>query len=96
MSNFTSITIRFNKEKIVDKRILDYFDNSLISKTTLVKTALINEIDRLEKQGTTYPNTTNQTNEISKSDEVSKQTDKSSKTKKERLDKNFDAFNDKI
>ena len=44
MGKVKTLNVRLNPEKIVDKEILDYFDKSLIPKTTLVKTALIHEI----------------------------------------------------
>ena len=51
MGKVKTLNVRLNPEKIVDKEILDYFDKSLIPKTTLVKTALIHEIERLKAQG---------------------------------------------
>ena len=48
MGKVKTLNVRLNPEKIVDKEILDYFDKSLIPKTTLVKTALIHEIERLK------------------------------------------------
>ena len=54
MGKVKTLNVRLNPEKIVDKEILDYFDKSLIPKTTLVKTALIHEIERLKAQGDPY------------------------------------------
>lgn len=54
MTKVKTLNVRLNPEKIVDKEILDYFDQSLIPKTTLVKTALIHEIERLKASGDPY------------------------------------------
>lgn len=89
MTKVKTLNVRLNPEKIVDKEILDYFDKSLIPKTTLVKTALIHEIERLKVSGDPYvkddlkaPGT--HENELD-----------SSTSSKERLRGGFSAFSDK-
>ena len=78
MTKVKTLNVRLNPEKIVDKEILDYFDKSLIPKTTLVKTALIHEIERLKAAGDPYV----------------KDNLKASVSSKERLQGGFSAFSD--
>lgn len=87
------INIRLNPEKIVDKRILDYLDSTLLSKTTAVKTALIHEIDRLDREGDPYRKPTS----LAES-EAEKGTSKAthSKQPRKKLENGFQPFSDDI
>lgn len=85
MTKVKTLNVRLNPEKIVDKEILDYFDQSLIPKTTLVKTALIHEIERLKASGDPYL----------KASETPENELDSSFSAKERLRGGFSAFSDK-
>ncbi|WP_144356513.1 dihydrodipicolinate reductase [Lactobacillus gasseri] len=89
MTKVKTLNVRLNPEKIVDKEILDYFDQSLIPKTTLVKTALIHEIERLKASGDPY------VKDNLKASETPKNELDSSSSAKERLQGGFSAFSDK-
>jgi hypothetical protein len=88
MGKVKTLNVRLNPEKIVDKEILDYFDKSLIPKTTLVKTALIHEIERLKAKGDPY------VKDELKAPEAPKNSTESSSDSKERLQGGFNAFSD--
>jgi hypothetical protein len=88
MGKVKTLNVRLNPEKIVDKEILDYFDKSLIPKTTLVKTALIHEIERLKAQGDPY------VKDELKAPEAPKNSTESPSDSKERLQGGFNAFSD--
>lgn len=88
MGKVKTLNVRLNPEKIVDKEILDYFDKSLIPKTTLVKTALIHEIERLKAQGGPY------VKDELKAPEAPKNSTESPSDSKERLQGGFNAFSD--
>ena len=89
MTKVKTLNVRLNPEKIVDKEILDYFDKSLIPKTTLVKTALIHEIERLKAAGDPY------VKDNLKASETPENELDSSFSAKERLRGGFSAFSDK-
>lgn len=89
MTKVKTLNVRLNPEKIVDKEILDYFDQSLIPKTTLVKTALIHEIERLRASGDPY------VKDNLKASETPENKPESSVSSKERLRGGFSAFSDK-
>lgn len=89
MTKVKTLNVRLNPEKIVDKEILDYFDKSLIPKTTLVKTALIHEIERLKASGDPY------VKDSLKASETPENAPESSVSAKERLQGGFNAFSDK-
>lgn len=89
MTKVKTLNVRLNPEKIVDKEILDYFDKSLIPKTTLVKTALIHEIERLKASGDPY------VKDDLKAPETHGNEQDSSSSSKERLRGGFSAFSDK-
>lgn len=89
MTKVKTLNVRLNPEKIVDKEILDYFDQSLIPKTTLVKTALIHEIERLKASGDPY------VKDNLKASETPENELDSSSSAKERLREGFSAFSDK-
>lgn len=89
MTKVKTLNVRLNPEKIVDKEILDYFDKSLIPKTTLVKTALIHEIERLKVSGDPY------VKDGLKAPETHENELDSSSSSKERLRGGFSAFSDK-
>lgn len=89
MTKVKTLNVRLNPEKIVDKEILDYFDKSLIPKTTLVKTALIHEIERLKASGDPY------VKDSLKASETPENEPESSTSSKERLQGGFNAFSDK-
>lgn len=88
MTKVKTLNVRLNPEKIVDKEILDYFDKSLIPKTTLVKTALIHEIERLKASGDPY------VKDSLKASETPENEPESSVSSKERLQGGFNAFSD--
>lgn len=89
MTKVKTLNVRLNPEKIVDKEILDYFDKSLIPKTTLVKTALIHEIEHLKASGDPY------VKDSLKASETPENEPESSVSFKERLQGGFNAFSDK-
>ena len=89
MTKVKTLNVRLNPEKIVDKEILDYFDQSLIPKTTLVKTALIHEIERLKASGDPY------VKDNLKASETPENELDSSSSAKEWLRGGFSAFSDK-
>ena len=88
MTKVKTLNVRLNPEKIVDKEILDYFDQSLIPKTTLVKTALIHEIERLKASGDPY------VKDNLKASETPENEPEPSVSSKERLQGGFSAFSD--
>ena len=88
MTKVKTLNVRLNPEKIVDKEILDYFDQSLIPKTTLVKTALIHEIERLKASGDPY------VKDSLKASETPENEPESSVSSKERLQGGFNAFSE--
>ncbi|MDF7683784.1 dihydrodipicolinate reductase [Lactobacillus sp. ESL0679] len=86
-----TLAIRLNPEKIVDKQILDFLDNPYISKSKLVKTALIHEIANISKaKNEPYLNSTNEENANTDNSNVQVPT-----SNKERLGSGFKAFSDK-
>lgn len=91
MTKVKTLNVRLNPEKIVDKEILDYFDQSLIPKTTLVKTALIHEIERLKASGDPYVKDNLKASETPETENKPE----SSVSSKERLRGGFSAFSDK-
>ena len=88
MTKVKTLNVRLNPEKIFDKEILDYFDQSLIPKTTLVKTALLHEIERLKASGDPY------VKDNLKASETHENELDSSTSSKERLRGGFNAFSD--
>ncbi|WEV52070.1 dihydrodipicolinate reductase (plasmid) [Lactobacillus sp. ESL0731] len=95
-----TLAIRLNPEKILDKKILDFLDNPYISKSKLVKTAIIHEIINISThpKGKSYIGSASEKEEediykdiLSDNPNMQAPTSKN----KERLDSGFKAFSDK-
>lgn len=89
MNQAKTLNIRLNPEKEIDKKIMEYFDKSMVPKTTFVKAALIHEIERLEIQGDPYARRSIDKPVVDYNDE------QEVFQNKERLKGGFNAFSDK-
>ncbi|WEV41291.1 dihydrodipicolinate reductase [Lactobacillus sp. ESL0681] len=89
MGKVATITVRLNSEKIVDKKIMDFFEeNPLIMKSKIIKEALSHEIDALSE-------TNNNQSEVANNSNISKKSLTTSSESKERLTDGFNAFSKK-
>lgn len=89
------INFRLNPEKIEDKQILDFFDQSLLPRTSLIKLALIHEMQRQKQGGNPYLKDPGFESGVSADNpDKSEEAKEESKPKKKKLSGGYDAFSD--